>query len=147
MQKKVLIRYFRPVNFSYFFNFGSLAGLCFFIQILIGIFLAMFYSSSFLIDFSFMDNFFVFADKNIDNIDNIDNSQQELTKDLNKSESLDKKDKKDESNLKTILVLLGCLAVFGLWTAYEGNPGDEYPSEFRKLVNEFVENFFKKKDD
>jgi len=34
-----------PINFSYFFNFGSLAGLVLVIQILSGIFLAMYYVS------------------------------------------------------------------------------------------------------
>jgi len=59
MQKKILkdliinhiITYPTPANFSYFFNFGSLAGLCLFIQILTGIFLAMYYSSSSLLAF------------------------------------------------------------------------------------------------
>ena len=40
---KHLVAYPTPINFSYFFNFGALAGLLLGIQILSGIFLAMYY--------------------------------------------------------------------------------------------------------
>jgi len=92
-------RGFRPY-FQQYFEESKVVN---YIILFTSIFLSIYYISS-LIDFSFMNNLVIFADKNIDNIDSIDNnynidvSLHDTTKDLNKSESSDKKDKKDESN-------------------------------------------------
>jgi quinol-cytochrome oxidoreductase complex cytochrome b subunit len=43
------IKYIRYLNFFYFFKFNFFRGLYFFIQILIGIFLAMYYSNDYLL--------------------------------------------------------------------------------------------------
>ena len=57
-----LIDYPTPINLSYFWNFGSLAGICLVIQILTGIFLAMHYTPH--IDYAFVSIEHIMRDVN-----------------------------------------------------------------------------------
>lgn len=51
-----LVDYPTPSNLSYLWSFGSLAGICLFIQIITGIFLAMHYTPSTLLAFSSVEH-------------------------------------------------------------------------------------------
>jgi ubiquinol-cytochrome c reductase cytochrome b subunit len=54
--KKHLIYYPTPINLTYFWNFGSLAGFCLIIQILSGLFLAMHYSADVTLAFNSVEH-------------------------------------------------------------------------------------------